>query len=157
MACAQHRCDERSTIVVAIRCAYDGVDVEGHCGVVGEKIAAVMIEFENDDRVLDAEIERASGLQTADPGGPGIIEMVMNFGNSDRAPAGRHERVELVDEVNECGFGEIGKLTIAHSLEGDDAVVLESIGQVTFVATVYPSVGHRGIDHVLVNLALAFG
>src|SRR5262245_23379353 len=66
---------EVDAVVVAVRRAHDGVHVELGRLRVGEKNTGVMVELDEDDRALDAIVERALLGEAADPAEMRVGEM----------------------------------------------------------------------------------
>jgi hypothetical protein len=74
--------DPGSAVVVAVWSAQDGVDVERLRGVVVEEDAAVVVELGDDHRGLDAVVEDVAGAVPADPGEPGLVQMLLDLSQS---------------------------------------------------------------------------
>jgi hypothetical protein len=66
-------------VVVPVRSVQHGVDVQRHRSVVVEENAAVVVEFGDKYRRVGPEVEDVAGLVLADPGEPGLIEMVADL------------------------------------------------------------------------------
>ena len=92
---------EIDAVVVAVRRAHDGVDVEfGRLGV-GQKDAGVMIELDEYHRALNAVVERDCLLETADPAKMRVGEMPLDLGKARGEWPRRQRRHIGGDEIEQ--------------------------------------------------------
>src|SRR4051812_30958323 len=68
-----------AAVVVAVRGAQHGVDVEGLRGVVVEEDTAVVVELGDQHRGLQPVVEDVAGGGPADPGEPGLVEVRLDL------------------------------------------------------------------------------
>lgn len=78
-----------SAVIVAVGRAHDDVNmIFVMLFVLGEGLAGLMIELDQQHRAMDAIIENAVFFHAADPGKVSVFEVRMGFGQFDRRVAG---------------------------------------------------------------------
>src|SRR6267142_2218063 len=70
-------------VIVAIWRAHHGVDVIARRLLIAQRNAALMVEFDEDDRAVDPIIEYAVFVDAAHPGEVGISQMLCHLRHSD--------------------------------------------------------------------------
>jgi len=94
--------EEVGAIVVAVRGADHGVDVvAGGSFGAAQRDRALVVEFDEDDRALDAIIEDAVRFGGADPAEGRAIEMSADFGHFHASMTAAHAADVFVDEIDE--------------------------------------------------------
>src|SRR3954447_22705902 len=81
--------DPGAAVVVAVRGAQHGVDVEGLGGVVVEEDAAVVVQLRDQHRGLDAVVEDVAGLGATDPAEPRLGQVLADLPEPGGARTGR--------------------------------------------------------------------
>ena len=67
-------------VVVAVRCAHDNMDMVAVMFFeLWKRLAGLMIEFDDEDRAMNAVIEDALLLDSAAPGEMGVMKMQQDF------------------------------------------------------------------------------
>ena len=90
--------EEVGAIVVAVRGADHGVDVvAGGSFGAAERDRALVVEFDEDDRAVDAVVKDAVGFGGADPAEGGSVEVGADFGHFDARMAVAHAADVFVD------------------------------------------------------------
>jgi hypothetical protein len=94
------------SVIVAVGCSHYAVDVLlgwllGVVGKLREICGTLVIEFDEDDRALDAVVKGAIRLRAADPGEPGVIEMKIHFIHLHARVSLVHVAYVQVDQVAE--------------------------------------------------------
>src|SRR3954452_11348149 len=115
----------RAPVVVAVRGAQHGVDVERLRGVVVEEDPAVVIQLRDHHGRLHPVVEDVAGLVAADPAEPRLVPVRPYFAQPGGAwPLGEQSDETLDDAQHELLrlFGHVGD---ADALERNHPVVLE--------------------------------
>ena len=94
--------EEVGAVVIAVGGADHGVDVVtgGRVGAA-EGDRALMVEFDEDDRAVDAVVKDAVWFGGADPAEGGSVEVGADFGHFHASMTAAHAADVFVDEIDE--------------------------------------------------------
>ena len=138
-------------VVVAVRRAHDGVDVEFRRLRVGQEHAGVVVEFNEGHRALHPVIERAVFREAADPAEMRVGQVPLELADARRARPLRQRHEVLVDEIGEFASLQGRELAALEAFIRHDPVVLERAAEVQVVGEMPPPLWqvapHHGVRH----------